>query len=155
MDVEIYLLTGSILLFVLAIILAICQYKEKRLVIPIAISRNFRRKIMAEERRIYPRYRTSLRIKYKIPLELKESISWIKDISRGGLRLLLIDNPNLEIGTLLSLEINLPYDKKPILAQSRIAWTRSDDAGLSFDAVKEEDINRIFQYISHRERIKI
>jgi len=155
MDVEIYLLSGSILMFVLAIFLAICKYREKRPVTPLAIAKNFRKKINAEERRIYPRYKTALRIKYKIPLELKESICWVKDISRGGLQLFLIDNLNLKIGTLLSLEINLPYDNKPIFAQSRIVWTQGDDTGLSFDTVEEEDINRIFRYISNRKRIKI
>ena len=140
MDVEIHLLIGSTLLFLAAIVVAISQNADK---LPIARLISFRRKSYTRERRIYPRYKTLLRVKYKAPLE--EGATWIKDISRTGLRLLL-DNP-IQIGTLLKLEISVPYDPKPIFAQGNVVWMKEDHAGFCFDKVEQEELDRIMQHI--------
>lgn len=149
MNVEIHLFIGSILMLFLAILLAINQYRGR---LPAHTDlRNVKKKTSKEEKRIHPRYDTSLRIKYyKHPSD--EGTSWVKDISRGGIRLFL-NNP-FEIGTLLEIEINLPYDTRPVLAQSNVIWTEENDAGLSFSDVDQEDINRIFRYIGHKQQIK-
>ena len=150
MEVQIHLLIGSISILFLAIFLAIAQYKEGVSTLSL---RNVG-KTGKREKRIYPRYETSLRIKYKISSE-KESISWIKDISRGGIRLFL-NNP-FKIGTSLKIEINLPYDIKPIFAQGSIVWMKEkdDDSGLRFDEVKQEDLSRIIQYIGNRKQMML
>ena len=140
MDVEIHLLIGSILLFLVAIVVAMSQNVDK---MPIARLISFRRKSYTRERRIYPRYKTLLRVKYNTPLE--EGVAWIKDISRTGVRFIL-ENP-LEIGTLLKLEISVPYDPKPVFAQGNIVWMQDDNAGFRFDKVEQEELDRIMQDI--------
>ena len=150
MNAEIPLLVGSILMLFLAISLAIGQYRER---LPLSSGlKKIGKKAAEGERRIHPRYSTSLRVKYYKP-PLEEGISWIKDISRGGIRVFL-DNP-FKIGTLLEIEISLPYDTQPVFAQSNIVWARENDAGLSFSEVDQDDINRIFQYIGNKEQIKV
>ena len=140
MDVEIHLLVGSSLLFIFTIAIAISQNMDK---LPIPQLIRFRRKNYEKERRIYPRYKTLLRVKYKAPLG--EGATWIKDISRSGMRLLL-DNP-FKIGTLLTLEISVPYDPKPVFAQGNIVWMEEDNAGFHFDKVEQEELDRIMQHV--------
>ena len=151
MDVQIHLLIGSISILFLAIFLAIGQHKERLSTIPSL--RDFTRKIIRGERRIYPRYKTSLRAKYKTPSE-EEGVSWIRNISRGGVQLFL--NKSFPINTFLRLEIHLPYDSKPIFAQGGVVWTQNENgsAGLSFSEVNQPDINRIIEYIGHKEQMK-
>lgn len=149
MEIEIHLLIGSILIFALAIFLVISQYRE-RLPSP-QLTGSVKRKTRKRERRIYPRYKTSLRIKYKTPSE--EGISWVKDISRGGVRVFL--NDPFRVGTSLKIEVNLPHDSSPILVQGSVVWKQEvqEDAGISFDEAEQKDINRIIRYIDNKKRI--
>lgn len=146
MDIQIHLLIGSILILFLTVFLVLVQHREN---LPKTTGLiNSKKKFFKRERRIFPRYRTLLRIKYKSPVE--EGISWIKDISRGGVRLFL---NNLDIGTVLSMEINLPYDKNSIFAQGSIVWRRGTDSGLIFGAAEQDDLSRIIEYIGLQEKI--
>jgi hypothetical protein len=121
----------------LAILLMIGNYEKK----PAAFK---------NEKRAYPRYKTSLRIKYTTPLE--EGISWIKDISEKGARLFLNSTlKTLEIGESLGIEINVPYDPQPIIIQGNIVWSKEDDAGINFGNVVQGDINSIIQYVKDGE----
>ena len=147
MDIQIHLLIGSMLLLFLAISLTIAQHRES-LPQPTGLI-NRKKKIFRRARRIFPRYKALLRIRYKTPLE--EGISWIKDISRGGVRLFL---NSLALETVLSMEINLPYDRKPIFAQGNIVWRRGTDSGLSFGAVEQDDLSRILEYVGLQERMR-
>ena len=141
MEVEIHLLGLSFLMLVLAALLIISNYGKK--------STSFK-KPPKKERRACPRYKTSLRIKYKTPLE--EGISWIRDISESGARLFLNKTlKTLEIGESLGIEINLPDNPQPTIIQGNIVWSREDDAGFDFDRVIQGDINRIIQYIDKGE----
>ena len=135
---------------VIAVVLVVSQHKEH---LPAAAAGTPQKKTFKKERRIYPRYQTSLRAKYKTPAG--EGMSWVKDISRSGVRLFL--NQFFEKGSLLELEISLPYDSKPVPAKAHVVWMNKDesDAGLSFSDVKQDDINRIFQHIGHREQIRL
>ncbi|MDD5681047.1 MAG: PilZ domain-containing protein [Candidatus Omnitrophica bacterium] len=149
MDVEIHLLTGSLLIFGLSIVLAIARHAET---LPeISLSYKFKNKSFKKERRVYPRYKASLGIKYKTPAT--EGISWVSDVSRGGLRLFLSDKI-FEIGNVLQLEISLPGDTAPIFAKGNIAWVKNDEAGINFNEVKQDDINRIIHYTGNREQIR-
>ena len=102
------------------------------------------------ERRAHPRYKTSLRVRYKTPLE--EGISWIRDISESGARLFLNRAlKTLEAGEPLGMEIHLPSERQPIAVQGSIVWSKEEDAGFRFDEVMEEDLNRILQYVNKEE----
>ena len=147
MDVAIYLLGVSILILVFAILLIIGNYSKTS-----AASLSKARKSSEEERRTYARYKTSLRVKYKTPLE--EGISWIRDISEGGARLFLNRTlKTLEIGESLGIEISLPHETQPISIEGNIVWSKEDDAGINFDKVVEGDINRIIKYVKNIEQI--
>ena len=137
MDVDIHLLGISGLILLLAALLIIGNYIEK----PAASKK---------ERRAHPRYKTSLRIKYKTPLE--EGISWIRDISEKGARLFLNSTlKTLEIGEFLGIEISVPYDPQPVIIRGNIVWAKEDDAGFNFGDVIQGDINRIMQYVKDGE----
>jgi len=154
MTAEIHLLIASLAVFLLAIILAITQRITISSQIPLSYQPRWKspKKEINKERRIYPRYKTSLRMKYKTHAE--QSMSWISDISRGGLRLFL-PNKSFTIGTLLQIEIGLPNAIKPIFAQGNIVWMKEDEAGLSFSEVDQDDISRVIQYIGEREQLKL
>lgn len=147
MEVQIHLLIGGVLLLFLAVFLAIAQHREG-LPAPTGLISS-KKKFFRRDRRVFPRYNALLRIKYKTPLE--EGISWIKDISRGGARLFL---NNLAVGTVLSLEINLPYDQNSIFAQGNIVWRRGTDSGLNFGAAEQDDLTRIIEYIGLQKKIR-
>ncbi len=110
------------------------------------------KKLSEKERRAYPRHKIALRIKYKTPLE--EGISWIKDISEGGVRIFLNNIlKTLEVGESLEVEINLPYDAPSIFIRGNIVWSKEDDAGINFGDVIQGDINRIIQYVKDGEPV--
>ena len=99
----------------------------------------------SKERRACPRHKTSLRIRYKTPVE--EGVSWIRDISESGARLFLNRAlRSLEIGKSLEIEIDLPDGSQPIAVQGNIVWAGENDAGLHFDKV-EGDISKAIQYL--------
>lgn len=138
MDVAISLLGVSVLILIFAILLFIGHYgrRETRF-----------KKVYKKEKRAHPRYKTSLRIKYKAPSG--EGVSWIRDISESGARLFLNSTlKTLQVGESLGLEINLPYEAQPVSIEGSIVWSEDNDAGFHFDKVIEGDINRIVQYIS-------
>ena len=117
----------------------------------LSLSVGVKRKSFQREKRIYPRYNTALRMKYETPAE--EGISWIKDISRGGLRFILVSK-TFEIGTSLRMQINLPNDPKLILAQGSIVWIKNDEAGLSFSEAYQEDLSKLIQYSTDRAQLQ-
>jgi hypothetical protein len=149
MEVQIYFLIGSIFILCLTIFLAIAQHKGWLLIPSFKITRVKTGKI---EKRIFSRHNTSLKIRYKVSSG-EEGVSYVKDIGRGGIRLFL-NNP-FRIGTLLNIEIKLPFDITPILAKGSVVWTDEDesDAGISFDEVRQQDLNRIMQYIGNRKEM--
>ena len=110
------------------------------------------KKLSEKERRAYPRHKIALRIKYKTPLE--EGISWIKDISEGGVRIFLNNIlKTLEVGESLEVEINLPYDAPSIFIRGNIVWSKDNYAGFSFDEIMQGDIKRMIQYINNEQQV--
>ena len=138
MYIEANLFTASILILVFAILVLLTHAKRT-----VERPRGFFKK----ERRTYPRYETSLRIKYKTPIE--EGISWIKDVSRSGARLFLNNAlKTVAIGQPLELEINLPSDAQPILLKGNIVWAQDTDAGFHFIEAVDGDIDKIIKYVN-------
>lgn len=146
MEVEIHLLIASLIVLCLAIFLIRARHKEE---LPSPNLWSVFKNAGKKERRIFPRYKTLLRAKYKSPLE--EGISWIKDFSRGGVRLFL---NSLDVGTIVALQIDLPYDRTPVFVQGNIAWKRGTDSGLCFGAAEHEDLTKVLRYVGHREELK-
>jgi hypothetical protein len=141
MDIEINLLGISILILIFAFLLMISSNEKKSATV---------KEPPRKEKRAYPRYKTSLRIKYESPLE--EGISWIRDISKGGARLFLNNSlKTLKIGESLGIEINLPDDPQPIIVQGNIVWSKENDAGFNFDNVIQGNIDSVIRYINKEE----
>lgn len=132
-------LIGVVFLILILVTLFTVDYYAKRPPKP--------EKPAEKERRAYPRYKTSLRIRYKTPSE--EGVSWIKDISEGGARLFLNKTlKTLNVGESLGIEISLPNDTDPIVIEGNIVWSTNDDAGFNFDKILQGDVNRIIQHIN-------
>ncbi len=147
MYVEMNLFGASILLLIFAI-LALLSHSNRT---PAASRRHlFSKRSDKKERRAYPRYKASLRVKYKTPLE--EGVSWIKDISKGGARLFLTNTlKSLGIGEVLEIEVSLPTEPQPIMVKGNIVWFKDNDAGLCFAETIKEDIDKIMEFVRSRE----
>jgi hypothetical protein len=139
MYVEVNLFGASVLILIFAVLLVISQTRKP--------SPANARRAVKQERRAHPRYQTSLRIKYRTPLD--EGISWIKDISQSGARLFLNSAlQSLGIGEPLELEISLPSESQPICVKGNIVWSKDSDAGLRFAEAMSDDIDRIIQHVN-------
>lgn len=76
-----------------------------------------------------------------------------EDISVSGARLRVFDR--VQAGTILSLEMQLPFDSLPIFAQGQVAWMRPAggfgrgpyELGVRFQRLAEIDKRRLSQYI--------
>ena len=102
-----------------------------------------KRKRPKKERRITPRHKASLRVRYKLPPE-EEGISWIGDISRGGARIFLNkDLRKLKIGESLEIEIHSPSKADPLLVKGNIVWLKESNAGVQFDEMIQSNIEKI------------
>ena len=144
MYVEVNLLGGSILVLVFVVLLIVGHSRR-------TIPGEQKRDAFARERRGAPRYKTSLRIRYKTPLE--EGISWIKDISKSGARIFLNNTlKTLMIGEQLIIEIDMPFTADPVLVKGSIVWSRDEDAGFRFVESVQEDIEKIIKYVSGNEK---
>ncbi|MEE8359989.1 MAG: PilZ domain-containing protein [Candidatus Omnitrophota bacterium] len=141
MYIEANLFTASILILVFAILIILTHSRR---------TPERPKGFFKKERRTYPRYQTSLRIKYKTPIE--EGISWIKDVSRSGARLFLNNAlKTVAIGQPLELEISLPSDTQPILVKGNIVWAQDTDAGFHFVEAMDGDIDKIIKYVNPEE----
>jgi len=147
-EIEIHLLIGSLVILSLAIVLMAASHREE-LTGPGSLFAK-QNKFFKKERRAFPRYQTFLKARYKTPLE--DGISWIKDISRGGARVFL---NNLDLGTIVSLEVELPYNRRPIFMQGNVVWKRGTDSGVRFGAAEQDDLTRILEFIGHKERLRM
>lgn len=143
-----HLLIGSLTLLSLAIALMVSRYRESLPSPSSLFSR--KKKFFIKEKRIFPRYQALLRTKYKTPAE--EGISWIKDISRGGVRLFL---NSIDINTIVSLEVELPFNRQSVFMQGNIVWKRGTDSGLRFGAAEQEDLSRVLEFVGNREQMKM
>ncbi|MBN1871482.1 MAG: PilZ domain-containing protein, partial [Candidatus Omnitrophica bacterium] len=140
------------LIIISALFLVLLMYVKiqghlENLIIPSPASLK-RKKSFKEERRRHIRRNARLRIRYQTPSG--DGIGWLKNISQGGACLLFMNA--LKAGTPLHLEIDLPYDKDPVVAETRSVWSKGDNVGLVFDSVDRADLNRVFQFIDNKQR---
>ena len=112
-----------------------------------------------EERRIFKRVDTLLRVRYKVlnRLSLKRE-STGRDLSGGGIRLKLKEK--LSVDTKLRLEIRMPpEDSRVTIAFGEVVWTkeieqanrkttRYYDIGVRFVQVDPITMGKIFNYFS-------
>lgn len=111
-----------------------------------------------EERRKFPRLNAKLLVKYRVlekGKKRKESES--KDIGGGGIKLFL--NERLLKDTPLELEINIPGEGKPIVAEGRVVWSKEVgcgsgeelgewfDTGIMFTKIEPLEQCRILKYV--------
>ena len=143
MDAETTLFGTLILVLILAVLANISRHGSAHIV---SVRRRKGRRYKKDTRK-FPRYKTSLRVKYHTPIE--EGISWIKDISLNGAQLFL--NKGLEIGTRLNIEVNLPQDPKTILVKGDIVWIKENNAGFHFAEVEKGEIGRLVEYCRIKE----
>ena len=91
-----------------------------------------------KERRRYVRISESLKINYRIVTDALRPNCRSTDISEGGIRFNLYQK--LKIGATLKLEIYLKDFPEPLMAISRVVWTKETpgkeypfEAGIEFD----------------------
>lgn len=113
-----------------------------------------------QERRKHFRTVGLVNVKYKMPTLQIEGQSLAKNISGGGIRILVQSKlggaDSLELGTVAELEINLQDDSRPIFATAEVRWSfgilemgeKHIDAGMKFNAIEEKDRNRIIDYVN-------
>lgn len=113
-----------------------------------------------KERRKHSRTVGLVNVKYKMPTLQIEGQSLAKNISGGGIRILIRGKlggvESLELGAMAELEINLQDDSKPIFATAEVRWSlgvlemgkKYFDAGLKFNTIEDGDRNRIIDYIT-------
>ena len=111
-----------------------------------------------EERRKFVRVISPVNIAYnKCNSSEKERISFSKDISKGGVCLIVYEE--LKKSDLLDLKIYLHKDEAPISVKARVIWIHAFAtdgllkekkfyAGMEFMAIDEKDVGRIEEYIS-------
>lgn len=116
-----------------------------------------------QERRMFERVQSSLKINYEIvenPQDAKKATS--KDIGGGGIRLALTEN--LDIGTHLKLNIELPEKKaKSTIAYGKVVWSQKVEivgtkpgnyyeTGIEFTQVDPLTLGRIFKIFSEKDK---
>ena len=110
------------------------------------------------ERRKSMRIDTSLFVRYSLKKKHHIRNGQMKDISSGGMRLIL--NEKFVEGTLLLLEFDLPNTKATIGIKGKVVWSsgkfnerdelgrRLFQTGIQFVNIKSEDNNRLINYIT-------
>lgn len=109
---------------------------------------------MMEERRKFVRLDTKVNVKYRVLEEGQAQESFSKDLSGGGIRQHL--NEKLAVATPLALEIRIPDEPRPVLAEGRVVWckevggegvTNCFDAGIAFTKIDPMDQGKILKYV--------
>jgi len=110
-----------------------------------------------QERRKFRRLNTLVDVTYaKHTSSEKEKLSLTKNISQGGICLILYDE--IKSSDLLDIKIYLPDDKNPIIALGKVAWVKEFivgsetrgkryDAGIEFIKINEKDREKIDSYV--------
>lgn len=105
-----------------------------------------------KERRKFKRFDTYMSVRFKDHEASKvKGISLSCDLSREGLKL----NSDLDIerGTVLDLEIDIPDDPKPVVSTAEVVWSRrakegdrSFEQGIRFLQIDPVDKFRVLDY---------
>lgn len=117
---------------------------------PISLKAEGEGKLIGQEKRVYKRVSANIPIGYKIVgTECEPKITRSKDVSAGGLKLVLFVEEKIWVGFLLDVEVYLPGKIHPITARARVVWVRDYqeelrkgyEVGVEFiDILKEEKI---------------
>ena len=102
------------------------------------------------ERRRYVRFNTSLRTFCKcVESSLAKFQTKIIDLSREGACLLM--NRELEKGTPVDIELNIPGDNIPVLAAGEVCWSKESaghmSAGVKFTKLNPRDKTKLLEYL--------
>ncbi|MBN1595061.1 PilZ domain-containing protein [candidate division FCPU426 bacterium] len=116
------------------------------------------------DKRKHPRISLTIPVQFKVISDTEEAMAVMaerktmeagksKNVSAEGL-FLLCDRP-LEKGDILKIEVTLPHDHKPIRAFSEVVWISEQSvaenkygAGICFMALRDEDAERIGQFVA-------
>jgi len=105
-----------------------------------------------DERRRFKRFDAYMSVKFKMP-DNKDfrGMSLSKDLSREGLK--MNSNMDLEQGTLVDIEIDIPDDPKPVHTSGKVMWSRPAhgknegyDQGVRFLMMDPVDKFRVLDY---------
>ena len=85
-----------------------------------------------QERRVYPRLKKRINLKYKVvkpegEASREEKFSLSKDISAGGLAFFISEE--LKPGTIIEIEIDLADGRPPIRCLSKVVWSKNVGSG--------------------------
>jgi c-di-GMP-binding flagellar brake protein YcgR len=105
-----------------------------------------------QDRRRFLRFDTSLGMKYKVPFTDTEGAATLKNVSRAGMGLCVVQGRALPKAVSADFEIDLPGEPLPILAKVRVVWAEETDReasitnGVEFVDIKPADKNALLEY---------
>ena len=111
------------------------------------------------EKRIHPRVPINLPVKYRVIEEQailtsardrksRDQTSYTLNVSLGGL--FLVTDQIRDLESILRLEISIPDIHHMITAFSEVVWSNITGAGLHFEAIKEKDLEVLYDFLSQK-----
>ncbi len=107
------------------------------------------------ENRKFIRLKAPIGVVYKLckGKNRKETLSFIRDISGGGLRMLVKED--LREGDLLDIQLQIPHLEEPIQAIGEVIWFasseerdgRSREAGVRFRDIPPGGLHQVLEYV--------
>ncbi len=115
------------------------------------------------EKRVHPRVTLKIPVKYRVIEDQKEIenvherkinvlTSHTFNVSLGGLY--LVPDHVLNVGSVLRMDITLPEISDMFSVYAEVVWTNDTGAGLHFEAIKEEDLDTLKEYLSQKTHSK-
>ena len=117
-----------------------------------------------DDRRKFIRIDASFRVSYKLEADAKKEVNATvtSDISEGGAGVILTEKFNE--GSMLSLEIMLPNEPRPVSVKGRVTWIKEAhtdeagrknfDAGIEFLNIQKADKELLAKYIKDAGKIQ-
>jgi c-di-GMP-binding flagellar brake protein YcgR len=104
------------------------------------------------DKRVHPRVSLKMHVKYLVlnnkkeyttilDRQKEERISHSVDVSLGGMY--LVADHTLPVGSNLRMNIYLPDHSHTIGAYAEVVWSNATGGGLQFEAIKDEDVERL------------
>ena len=115
------------------------------------------------EKRVHPRVTLKIPVKYRViedqteiktvhEHKLNEQTSHTFNMSLGGLY--LVSDHILEVGCILRMDITLPEISEMFSVYAEVVWANDTGAGIRFEAIKEEDLDTLRNYLSEKTHSK-
>jgi hypothetical protein len=107
---------------------------------------------MEKEKRKFKRFDAYMSVRYKAgEIRKVTGISLSKDLSREGIK--ITSTEDIEKGTILDLEIDIPDDPKPVFSTGEVVWSRkvepgdkNFEQGVKFVVIDPVDKFRVLDY---------